>query len=293
MRRALVDTVTQIMRDDSRVVTVLGDIGVFGFRNTSEEFPNRVYNIGILEQATVSMAAGLASQGLIPVVHTIAPFLVERALEQIKVDFGYQDLPGNLVSVGGSVDYGALGGTHHCPGDIGIRLNIPGIEIYIPGTAQEFSTLFHDNYDNNKASYFRLSESSNRDTQTVKSGKINVLRTGNEATVICFGPSLDMTLEACQGMDVTILYATSLRPFDELCLKEEYLNGRYLLVEPFYEGTAVSAITHALPNKPLLIRSVGIPREFIREYGTTREIYEHVGFSASSINRELESIINC
>lgn len=88
------------MEQDKRVALLLGDIGVFGFKKSFELFPDRVFNIGILEQSTIGLAAGLSMQELIPIVHTIAPFLVERGIEQLKDDFGYQKLGGNFVSVG-------------------------------------------------------------------------------------------------------------------------------------------------------------------------------------------------
>ena len=120
MRKQFIETVEAIIKEDERAVLLLGDIGVFGFRKIFETHKERVFNIGILEQSTISMASGMAMTGLIPIVHTIAPFLVERGLEQLKIDFGYQKLGGNFVSVGASYDYAALGCTHHCPGDVGI-----------------------------------------------------------------------------------------------------------------------------------------------------------------------------
>jgi transketolase len=89
-------------------VVVVGDIshGILSkFRN---ENPDRYFNIGISEPGMVNVAAGLSASGLIPVIHTIAPFLIERSYEQIKLDFGYQNLPGNFVSVGSSFDYSKL-----------------------------------------------------------------------------------------------------------------------------------------------------------------------------------------
>ena len=74
MRQQLVRTVETAMATDERLTLLLGDIGVFGFRNAFKNFPERTYNIGILEQATMSLAAGLAAVGYIPVVHTIASF---------------------------------------------------------------------------------------------------------------------------------------------------------------------------------------------------------------------------
>ena len=124
-------TILDVLSHDERLQVLLGDIGVFGFRHVFAKYPKNITNIGILEQATVGVAAGMALAGDIPVVHTIAPFLVERAYEQLKVDFGYQNLGGNFVSVGGSYDYAALGCTHHCPADLSLLMNIPGFELVV------------------------------------------------------------------------------------------------------------------------------------------------------------------
>ena len=73
MRKQFVSTISEIVERDERLVLLLGDIGVFGFRELFSAFPERVRNIGILEQSTISLGAGLSMEGLIPVIHTIAP----------------------------------------------------------------------------------------------------------------------------------------------------------------------------------------------------------------------------
>jgi transketolase len=156
MRKQFVNTIKEIIKKNKKLFIVLCDIGVFGFREIFQKFNKQIINIGILEQSTISFSAGLSKCGFIPVVHTIAPFLVERALEQIKIDYGYQKLRGNLVSVGGSYDYSSLGCTHHCPGDINILKSIPEIEIIVPGCSREFDKLFKLLYSNKKLTYFRL-----------------------------------------------------------------------------------------------------------------------------------------
>ena len=138
MRKQFIKSLQDILYSDDNTALLLGDIGVFGFRNELKNIPNRVYNIGILEQSTVSLAAGLSSIGITPFVHTIAPFMVERALEQLKIDFGYHGLGGNFISIGASYDYSALGCTHHCPGDILSLSSIPNMQIVVPGTSGEF-----------------------------------------------------------------------------------------------------------------------------------------------------------
>ena len=147
MRKQFITTVTETMSKDENLCLLLGDIGVFGFKKCFENYPDRTYNIGILEQTTIGLAAGMSKANLIPIVHTIAPFIVERALEQLKDDFGYQNLNGNFISVGNSYDYAGLGCTHHCPSDVAILSAVPNMQIISPGNSQEFDSLFKQTYN--------------------------------------------------------------------------------------------------------------------------------------------------
>ena len=147
MRQQFVTTVSEIMDRDNRVVLLLGDIGVHGFREVFKKHPKRIYNVGICEQTMVGMAAGLAMAGFIPILHTIVPFLVERAYEQIKDDFGYQELKGNFVGVDVSESQPNLGYTHYTPYDTLILSHILNLKSFTPNTPQEFDSVFKDNYD--------------------------------------------------------------------------------------------------------------------------------------------------
>jgi transketolase len=248
MRKQLVETVTDLLEQDERVVLLLGDIGVFGFREAFKKFPKRVYNIGILEQASVGLAAGLALDGMIPIFHTIAPFMVERAFEQLKVDFGYQKLGGNFISVGASYDYAALGCTHHCPGDVALLKTIPGMEIIVPGHPTELDITLRSMYDNGRPTYFRLSERSN---ECMCGG---VAQEGpDDKVVIAIGPMLDPTRKACEDLDVKVLYNID---------TELYGIENSVVVEPFYEGT----LAHEHSGL-----SIGVPRRFLTNYGTAAE----------------------
>jgi transketolase len=286
MRRQLVKTVSEILEQDSRVVLLLGDIGVFGFRELFKKFPNRVYNIGILEQASVGLAAGLSIEGMIPIFHTIAPFIVERALEQLKVDFGYQGLVGNFISVGASYDYASLGCTHHCPGDVQILKTIPGMKIMVPGHPQEFDSLFRKTYDKS-LNYFRLSERSN----SKPFDECEVVKFGNQATVIAIGPMLDRVIEACQNLDVTVLYYTTVAPFKELDFKDDiavvesfYFKDSIVVVEPFYEGT----MTYDVLKRKSRVLSIGVPRQFLNSYGTRDDFDANYGLTVDAIHEKIQ-----
>lgn len=292
MRKQFVKTVEEILQSDERLVLLLGDIGVFGFRNSFAQFPDRVYNIGILEQSTIGLSAGLAMHGLIPVVHTITPFLVERSLEQIKDDFGYQKLGGNFVSVGGSYDYAALGCTHHCPGDVGILKNVPEIEIVLPGTPAEFDQLFKQSYADGHPTYFRISERSNVESHDVEFGKAKVVKKGSRATVIAVGPMLERVQKACADLDVTILYYTTLRPFDIKTLRAHIAGDTLIVCEPYYSGAFALDIAEAASGRKIRTEYIGLPHEFLRQYGTAEDQDKLLRLTAEDIKERIGSIIN-
>ncbi len=292
MRKQLVQTVSRLLTQDERVVLLLGDIGVFGFRDAFEAFGERVYNVGILEQATVSMAAGLAKTGLIPIIHTIAPFLVERCLEQIKVDFGYQGLGGNFISVGASYDYAALGCTHHCPADVQVMSSIPGIEVLLPGSAGEFDRLLSKTYNSGRPAYFRLSEVENAETIDAEYGRAAVVREGRAATVIAVGPMLRPVLEAARDKDVTVLYYNAVIPFDTDTLRRHAASRKILICEPYYRGVLTTDVMSALWPNPVLVRNVGIPRHFLTNYGSVKEHDVALNLTPDGIRGELEKLID-
>jgi transketolase len=291
MRKELINTVESLFKEDNKIVLLLGDIGVFGFRNSFKIYPDRVYNIGILEQSTVSLASGLAMLDFVPIVHTIAPFLVERSLEQLKIDFGYQKLNGNFISIGNSYDYSALGPTHHCPGDVQILLTIPNMQIVLPGTSEEFNRLFKQSYKNGSPTYFRLSEFENNQSYDVNFGFANLIKTGKEATIVCVGNILQATLDATEGLDVTILYYTSINPFDEKTLQDNF-NENLVIIEPYYEGGINYLINKTLTRKKFRILNIGVPVNFIENYGTKKENDISIGLDSESIKKQIINFIN-
>lgn len=291
MRKQFVDTTTKLMESDKKIVTLLGDIGVFGFRHLMQKYPERVYNIGILEQATISMASGMALCGIIPFVHTISPFIVERAYEQLKLNFGYQECGGNFIGVGGSYDYSKLGSTHSCPADVGALRQIPNMEIVLPGTDEEFDTLLMSAYNNGRPTYFRLSERCNRISNEVVFGRGNVIKKGQLGTAIVVGNLLDKALDALGNLDVTILYYTTVKPFDKALLKEYTVRNHILLIEPYYYGTLSEEIISSFPGESLRLDFIGVPHEFLTNYGNVEENDEYCNITSYEIRRKMENLI--
>lgn len=286
MRKQFTKSLQELLYSNEKTCLLLGDIGIFGFRNEFKNIPSRAYNIGILEQATIGVAAGLAKTGLIPFVHTIAPFIVERALEQLKVDFGYQNLNGNFISVGASYDYAALGCTHHCPADISCMLSIPNMEVVCPGTSNQFDKLIKQSYNNGNPTYFRLSEYENKEQSEVEFGKANVIKKGSNATIVCYGNMLQSVMEATHDLDVTILYYTTVRPFDAQTLIDN-MTETIIVCEPFYEGTTNFLITKALEGKMYRLYNIGVPRKFLTNYGSKQQHDLYLELDETALNKRI------
>jgi transketolase len=291
MRKEFTKVAERILKKNKNTILILGDIGVHGFKKLFDKYPKRTLNIGILEQSTVSFAAGLAKVGYIPIVHSIAPFIVARAFEQLKIDFGYQRLRGNFVTVGGSYDYASLGCTHHCPEDINLISNIPSFQITIPGNSNEFHQLFLQSYNNKYPTYFRLSAEENKTNLKVKFGKANLLQKGNKAIIIAIGPVLNYLLKFINKYDVTLIYYTTLRPFDEKILKNiKKSSNKILIVEPFYTGSINHKVYENINDK-VLIKNISIPKVFLNNYGTKKENDDNLGYNSKIIEKEVIKLL--
>ena len=290
MREMFVKTTNELIENDSKVALILGGISVASFSESIKKYPERVFDAGIMEQGDVSIASGLAITGMIPIFHTIAPFLAERAYEQLKIDFGYQKLGGNFISNGASIDYSSFGATHQCPAEMGILKLIPGMQVIVPGTPDELRTLYLQTYNNGCPTYIRLSRDVNKESRDVSFGKGIIVKKGAKGTIIAVGPMLQMVLDAVNDLDVTVLYYTTVAPFDADTLVNNIVSDKLLICEPYYEGALVYEITKALPN-PVKISHIGIPHEFCKHYGNTIDNYKEMGLTVENIRKQTLELI--
>jgi transketolase len=285
MRDRMGQVINDLIETDPKTALVLADISTNYFRAALAQHPGRVINLGIMEQTAVSLAAGLAVEGFHPIVHSIAPFVTERPFEQIKDDFCYQGLGGTIISIGASYDYGTDGMTHHGPADVPILKTLPRMQVTVPGTADEFEILLRQSYNNGAPTYIRTSVQQNRASRPVDFGQFHVEQEGRAGVVVAVGPMLDRTLEAVAGLDLTVLYATTVVPFDGATLRAAVANAapNVILVEPYYEGALVPEVVHALKDVPTRIEAIGVPRRVMERYGSPEEHDADLGLSVAGI----------
>ncbi len=283
MRTVFADTVTSALDADPTLAVVTADISATAFDEARARHPDRVLNLGIREQALIGVAGGLALTGMRPVVHSYTSFLVERPFEQIKLDLGHQDVGAVLVSIGASYDSPAVGRTHQGPGDVALLDTLPGWTIHVPGHPDEVESLLRDALAGSGRVYLRLSS---RENAGAYPAGMSVVRTGRQAVVLAVGPALDPVLEATSTLDVTVLYANTVRPFDHAGLRAAVAAAapNIVLVEPYLAGTSAHEVATALADVPHRLRSLGVRRDIeVRAYGTAPEHDAVHGLDAAGI----------
>jgi transketolase len=270
MRLAFVDTMLDALHRNQRLALVTADISAAAFAKARARCPDRVVNVGIREQTMIGVAGGLALTGLRPVVHSYAPFLVERPFEQIKLDLGHQEVGAVLVSIGGSYDDPVWGRTHQSPGDVALIDSLPGWTIHVPGHPAEVEPILRTALATDGRVYIRLSTRSNAEPVPVSEG-FTMLRRGSAGVVIAVGPVLDAVLAATSTLDMTVLYASTVRPWDRTGLHAAVRAGGsdVVLVEPYLEGTSAHEVAAALTDIPHRLVSIGVRRDReVHAYGT-------------------------
>ncbi len=291
MRGQFAKTMLEVGQIDPSLFVLVGDIGAFGLREFAARCPGRFLNAGIREQAMASAAAGLALTGFTPVIHSITPFVVERCFEQIKDDFCYQRLPGNVVSVGGGLDYSALGCTHHSYSDIALMKSLPGTQVFTPGTQCEFDRLFREVYRSGKVNYFRLggrNHSACFSDELIQAGKGIVARPGDDITIVTLGSLLDFAMQASSDLgQAEVLYFHTIKPFDAELVRARVARTRRVLVVEDHSvmGGLADEVRRALDGAAhtYSMASLGLGDEFVREYGPFDHVAGLMGISPPQI----------
>jgi transketolase len=293
LRKAFADSMLKLGDIDKNLVVIVGDISHGILKPFRETYPDRYFNIGISEPAMVNVAAGLSAQGLNPVVHTIAPFLIERSYEQIKLDFAYQDLGVNLISVGSAFDYSKLGCSHHCYSDYSLMAQFQNSKVFFPGSSIEFETLFEKVYLNKEINYFRLTEFPHGvhfDRDQIEVGKAITAKTGTDLTIVTTGSPLRQVMEAEailveMGHSVEVIYHHTLKPFDSEVVVGSALKTRKVITfeEISRQDGLFNLVNGAIAGKfEYSIKQIAI-NDFVRPYGSYKDLCEHAGLSTQNL----------
>lgn len=293
LRLEFADTLEEVGEIDQDLVVLVGDISHGILQNYAKKCPYRYYNVGICEPTIVNMAAGLSKLGLTPVVHTIAPFIIERAYEQIKLDFGYQQESINLITVGGAFDYSHLGCSHHCYTDVSLIAHLKNSSIILPGSPIEFNYFFKKFYKNGNINYFKLTEHPHEvlfEEKDLAQGKAIKVKNGSDITIVTIGAQLKTVLQTLPlfenlSISVEVIYYPVFKPFDSKTLYESVQKTRRVIC--IEELSAHDGLFNQVIKSCLILNNVQYIQlaieDFIHEYGSYADLCEIIGFTPQGI----------
>lgn len=303
-REAFATALMDLAKDDSNVMLVSAD-SLKAMRATAfaDKYPKQYVEVGIAEQATVAVSAGMAASGLTPFAATYAGFLTMRACEQMRTFTAYPNL--NVKFIG--INSGLVGGeregvTHQFYEDLGILSSIPNITIFTPADAGQMYGAVIEAYKINGPVYIRAGSGREPDVyeknvQFSQDG-VTILRDyGKDAVLFASGFILDRVLNAAEllkaaGILVTVADVNILNAADKTKMLSILKSTKrvFTIEDHNVNGGLGSSICHlACENHPVSVTRIGL-RTFA-ESGPAAELADHYGFSPEKIAATVKSVI--
>ena len=304
MRNAFFRALKKLFVEDVNVYFITGDLGFKLYDELRAHDPERVINAGIREAAIAGMAAGLASEGALPFIYSITPFITLRCLEQIKLDICYHNFKVAVIGVGGGLAYGENGPTHHGVDDLALMRLLPRMSVFCPAGPVEVEKCVAAVKRLDGPVYIRLGR--NGEPELTAPGvepdifRPQVMVDGADVTIIATGPATGAAIGAAgilkeEGISARVVKVTRLKPLDEdALLKSIAPGGPVVTVEEHAGGAAL-----ALPVADALLRAGAAPRfakkcvpdEFPRECRSHAGLLEWSGLDAESIAAECGRLV--
>ena len=301
MRATCLNMVYELAKRDERPLFIGSDLSPGLLDEMRQKMPDRWYMEGITEANVIGMAAGLAMEGYMPFVNTIATFITRRCYEQVAVDLCLHELPVRLIGNGGGLVYAPLGPTHLAIEDIAIMRALPNMTVTAVCDAKEMVRLMNCTLDWPNPIYIRLAKGGDpvvsREENGFAIGKAIPMRKARAKRSIVLMATGVMTtnclsaaeLLAKDGIDVSVIHFHTIKPLDEDAILS-FADGAELVVT-VEEGVRIggfgSAVTDVIveklgPSLPPMLR-LGLPDEFPHKYGLQEDLFELYGLMPAQI----------
>ena len=304
-RLAFGQALLEIGARESRSVVLSADTqDLLGIRPWIERFPDRFIEIGIAEQNAIGVASGLATTGLRPYVCAYAPFIAARSMEQVRNDVAYANQRVVIGAAASGISLGVAGGTHHALEDLALMRSMPNMTVIVPADVNEAYHATMATLDIDGPVYMRLGGRTPEapvtgDDANFTPGRANLLRAGEDVTVIACGAMVELAVKASdtlksEGVGVRVLNMHTIKPLDrDAVLKAASETQRIVTAEEHrYAGGLGGAVAEILAvEQPTPMRMVAMPDEFA-VVGPTIAIREKYGMSAEAIVGACKSLLD-
>lgn len=290
----------KIAAGDDKVIFLTGDLGFMALENVEASIKKRFVNAGVSEQNMISVAAGLASQGLKPVCYSIAPFAVFRPAEQIRLDVCLHNMNVKIVGNGGGYGYGIMGATHHALEDIAVLSSFQHMTCFIPYCNEEVDVVLKEMTDRVGPGYLRLGFGNRpKDIPFTPYSAVKQLKRGGKVTVIAMGPVALNALKAFEELkwdaDLFIVSEIPLKKLpDDLVASLKSTNKALIIEEHVRRGGLGEHLTSLFLQNGLAPRTaqkyaVGYPDSL---YGSQPYHQKKSGLDPASIANAVKDLAN-
>ncbi|MES1164827.1 MAG: transketolase [Verrucomicrobiota bacterium] len=300
MRDEFARAMVALFRERNDLVFITGDVGYMAVEGIAEAYGERFVNAGIAEQNMVSLAAGLAREGHLPWVYSIAPFVAFRPYEQIRTDVCLHKLPVKLVGNGGGYGYGIMGATHHALEDVGAMRVLPHMRVYLPLTRTDVPQAVNLMAQDPLPNYLRLNAAARIPGELPPFAPWRRLKPGRTCVVIGTGPVVgnlyDLGDEAL--LDDLEIWNVGTLPLGEIpsdLLASLEAKQRLVTLEEHYLACGMAeALSHLLlangvcPRFFTSLHAKGYPSG---RYGSQRWHQEESGLVGRPLRAQLERAI--
>jgi transketolase len=298
MRKTALDCVYDSAKQDERIIFVGSDLGPAVLKDMKSEMPERFFMEGVSEQHVIGMAAGLAMEGFMPYVNTIATFLTRRCYEQVALDLCLHDLPVRLIANGGGVVYAPLGPTHLAVEDIAIMRALPNMTVVAPCDADEMRRFMAQALNWPHPIYIRLGKGGDaivsREEHGFEIGRAILLKEPGVGLFITTGVMTQVALQAAdqlenEGVCCGVLHMHTIKPLDHAALSHclPQVKGVVTVEEHTRIGGLGSAVLEycndEMPEQGAKIARIGIPDYFAEQYGSQNSLIAHWGITVDAL----------
>ncbi|MFX3616646.1 MAG: transketolase family protein [Sporolactobacillus sp.] len=265
-------------------------------------FPERFFNMGIAEQNLMGAAAGLSTCNLVPFASTFALFATERAFEQIRNSIAYPKLNVKIAATHAGLSAGKDGGSHEAIEDISLMRSIPNMTVICPCDAIEVKQVVDAAYLYEGPIYIRLSRMElpiiHDENYQFKIGKGEVLKDGDELTIIATGAMVARAIEAAEqlqseGIHAAVINLPTIKPIDrELIIKFARKTGKIVTAEEhnIYGGLSSAVAEVVTDAYPIVVGKVAIKDRF-GQTGTPEELFTEYGLTSEKIVKKAKKIL--
>lgn len=313
MRQTCLNMVYELAKLDERVVFIGSDLSPGLLQEMKDAYPDRYYMEGVYEQNIIGMAAGLAMEGYIPYVNTIATFITRRCYEQVAVDICMHNLPIRLIGNGGGVVYAPLGPTHLATEDISIMRALPNMTVTAVSDAEEMKRLMRVSLDWPQPIYIRLGKGGDEVVslpeepfvigKAINMHTSNSAQTGANILIITTGVMTQRALKMVRPLEetrahVTLLHCHTVKPLDDAAILHHAKSAH--LVVTIEENTLIGGmgsavtdlLTQHLGRETPLIKRFGLADRFTDKYGSQEQLLDYFGLSPEKLLAEISITLN-